>query len=40
MTNEYKKYSHKFYSTFQSSINSSLLKNIYNSLIELSEKKK
>ena len=39
MTNESKKFSHKFYSTFQSSINSSLLKNIYNSLIELSEKK-
>ena len=39
MTNEYKKYSHKFYSSFQSSINSHLLKNIYNSLIELSEKK-
>ena len=40
MTNENKKiFSHKFYSSFQSSINSSLLKNIYNSLIELSEKR-
>lgn len=39
MNYEQKKLSHKFYSTFQSSIDSDLLKDIYNTLIELSEKK-